>query len=474
MNVKKTSLEIIALLRSNFPVDIFSFATEECVHYGSDWTRVFIPNPIGICFPRTTLEVSQILKFCNEHEISIVPSGGRTGLAGGAVAHSGELVLSLERMNKVYEPSIEAESIRVESGVITEAVSRACEKHGLHWPISMASQGSSQIGGNLATNAGGVHVVHYGMTRDWVLGIKVVLMDGSILDINGELEKNNTGLDLKNLFIGSEGTLGIITEAHLKLCKIPAQKMTYFFSLVNLDAIKKLFLKCRSTEKSIFTFEVISQNSLSCVEKTFNIQNPIAKKTFAYALVEFVSDSHLSIAQELDNWAVSLSEDGTVDNCFAPQSSAERLLIWKLREGITESLQNESVVHKNDVSVPVKHLSSFLNDCIEHCDSNNSKLYWFGHYGDGNLHLNTLMGPDINKEEFLKKMREQDKSIFTLVQKYNGSISAEHGIGLLKKEYLSYSKSEDEIRIMTAIKNVFDPKGLLNPGKVYLSKLNGQ
>ena len=221
--------DLLASLSRDFPADFLSREPAVLESHGKDWTKLYPPKPSAVVFPRTTDEVSRLLRLCSQHRVAVVPSGGRTGLSGGAVAANGELVLSLDRMNRMEAVDPLSQTVRVQAGAITEAVHQHCAAHGLTWPVDFASKGSSQVGGNIATNAGGVKVIHYGMTRNWVLGLQVVLMDGRVLELNGSLEKNNTGMDLRHLFIGTEGTLGVITEATLRIRPYTPLSMRYFF-----------------------------------------------------------------------------------------------------------------------------------------------------------------------------------------------------------------------------------------------------
>src|SRR5687768_17120304 len=230
--------------------------------YGRDWTKVFTPAPAAVVFPRSTDEVAAILRACNDAGVAVVPSGGRTGLAGGAVAASGEIVLSLERMRRMDPVDLLGATVRVQAGAVTAAVHAHCEPHGLTWPVDFASKGSSQVGGNIATNAGGVKVIRYGLTRNWVLGLEVVLIDGTVMELGGALEKNNTGVDLRQLFIGSEGILGVVTEATLKLAPIPRRLDVMVFAVSGLAGALRLFRDVRRSGLTLSAFELFTQACL--------------------------------------------------------------------------------------------------------------------------------------------------------------------------------------------------------------------
>lgn len=452
----------------SFPHDFLSLNPDDLKTYGKDWTKVFAPAPSAVVFPRTTDEVSRFLKLCSQHQIAVVPSGGRTGLAGGAVAAHGEVVLSLTRMNQMGKVDVLAQTVRVQAGAVTEALHKHCEELGLTWPIDFASKGSSQIGGNISTNAGGVKVIHYGMTRNWVLGLQVVLMDGSILELNGALEKNNTGLDLRQMFIGTEGTLGVITEATLKLTRVPRALDVFFFALNDIAAVFQLFLEARRAPFTLTAFETLTHNCLEIVCDHLKLKKPFSEATGAYALVEFERPVSESARAELDAWLAGLFEKGLVSDGVLAQSPREARELWSMREMIGEALFTGGFVHKNDISLPIAELKEFIDGMYGMYASKHPDLevYLFGHLGDGNLHVNTMKPDAMGRDEFLRRAKAVDQDLFSLVQKYKGSISAEHGIGLLKKDALAFSRTPEEIAIFRQMKAVFDPKGLLNPGKI--------
>jgi FAD/FMN-containing dehydrogenase len=461
--------EFVAEILTSFGSDFLVQDPAELETYGKDWTKVYLPAPSAITFPKTTDEVSRLLKLCTKHRVAVVPSGGRTGLAGGAVASNGEVVLSLKKMSRMGEVDTMAQTVRVQAGAVTEGVHEHCKTHGLTWPVDFASKGSSHVGGNLSTNAGGVKVIHYGMARNWVLGLQVVTMDGTIHEFNGALEKNNTGLDLRQLFIGTEGTLGVITEATLKLARLPGTADVFFFRLKDIDSVFQLFQEARKGPFTLMAFETLTHNCLEAVVANRKVPSPFAEAHGAYALME-VERPHSPDAQAvLDQWLEALFEKGLVLDGTLAQSPQEGRNLWILREGVAESLANKGFVHKNDIALPVSELPAFIKEMYAHFSKIHAELeiYLFGHIGDGNLHINTMKPEAMEKDAFVKRCHEADKDLFTIVKKYHGSVSAEHGIGLLKKAALSYSKSPSEIGYLKAIKKVFDPHELLNPGKIF-------
>lgn len=444
--------------------DVASEDPSDLATYGRDWTRVFEPAPRLLLRPHSTAEVSQVMKLASAHRVSVVPSGGRTGLAGGAVAAKGEVVLSLERMRAIGPIDMLGLTVVAQAGAITEAVHRHCAEAGLFWPVDFASKGSSQVGGNIATNAGGVRVIRYGLTRQWVLGLEVVLPNGEILNLNGALEKNNTGVDLRQLFIGSEGILGIITEATLKLTRLPAKTDVFLFAVNSLEAVLSLFAEARQGPFTLSAYEFFTDRCAARLERHRKLRAPFEKPSSHYVLMEVEAAD----ASALDPWLQRLFEEGRVQDGTLAQNEQQAKELWALREGISESLSATGLPHKNDIALPIAALGAF---CAE-LDSVFTARYpgWeicvFGHIGDGNLHVNVMKPDAMEKEAFWEKTHEADEQMFTLVKKHHGSISAEHGIGLLKKPFLHFSRSEAELQLMRALKASVDPHGILNPGKV--------
>lgn len=453
----------LAGLRS-LGLDRVSQDRAELQEYGRDWTRILEPDPSAVVFPGSTAQVADLLRLCSEYDVPVVPSGGRTGLAGGAVAAAGEVVLSLSRMRSMDPVDEVGMTVRVDAGAVTEAVHEHCRASGLFWPVDFASKGSSQVGGNLATNAGGVKVIRYGHTRQWVLGVRVVTMAGEVLELNGALEKNNTGLDLRQLFIGSEGTLGVITEARLKLCPLPPRCDVLLFSLSSLEDVLRLFRDVRRQPFVLSAFEFFTDRCMKRLLRHRKVHNPLAGSAGYYALVELEDPAESTLEQWLSE---VLDGDCVVDGTLA-QTQAQARELWSLREGISESLSATGFPHKNDIALPVHSLTDF---CVEMnslfaAEYPDWEICLFGHIGDGNLHVNIMKPDRMTTEDFMKHTHDADAAMFDLVRKYEGSVSAEHGIGLLKKPWLAHTRSAEEIELMRQVKRVLDPKGLLNPGKV--------
>jgi FAD/FMN-containing dehydrogenase len=444
--------------------DSLSFDRDDLIEYGKDWTKVFAPNPAAIVWPRTTADVSTLLRLAAEHGVAIVPSGGRTGLAAGAVAKHGEVVLSLARMRRMDPVDTIGATVRVQAGVVTEAVHRHAAEHGLTWPVDFASKGSSQVGGNIATNAGGVKVIRYGLTRHWVLGLEVVLMGGQVLELNGALEKNNTGTDLRQLFIGSEGTLGVITEATLKLTRLPGKLHVFLFAVPSLKGVLELFREARSGPFTVMAYEFFTDHCLARLQRHRKLRLPVETPATHYVLLEIEQADEVG----LESWMGSLFERNLVSDGTMAQTSSQASELWALREGISESLSATGLPHKNDIALPIAELDAFVSELGRVFSDRYAgwEICLFGHIGDGNLHINVMKPEAIDSTTFLSKTKEADHDMFRLVKAHRGTISAEHGIGLLKKDYLAYARSPEEIEVLRALKRTLDPKNLLNPGKV--------
>jgi FAD/FMN-containing dehydrogenase len=461
----------LELLASRLSEGVVSTDPGDLAEFGRDWTRVYEPKPLALARPRSTAEVSTILRLANDNDVKVVPSGGRTGLAGGAVAKDGELVLSLARMTKLGDIDLVGHTLEVEAGAVTQAVHDHCASAGLTWPVDFASKGSSQVGGNIATNAGGIRVIRYGLTRQWVLGLEVVLASGEVLSMGAALEKNNTGIDLRQLFIGSEGTLGVITKATLKLARLPRDKAgvglqpndVMLFAVKDLAAVIGLFRAVREAPFELQAFEFFTDKCLARVERHRKLTSPFAEPAGCYVVLEADKSG------DSDAFLTSLFERELVLDGTIAQHASQAAQLWALRESISESLSATGLPHKNDIALPVAALEAFsvALEAMIAARYPGWEVCLFGHIGDGNLHVNVMKPDALDKATFLSKTHEVDAEIFALVKAHGGSISAEHGIGLLKRDYLGFSRSPAEIATMRAIKLALDPKNTLNPGKVF-------
>ena len=434
--------------------------------HGRDWTKAHAPTPLAVVFPRTAAEVQAVVKLANTLEFAIVPSGGRTGLSGGAVAANGEVVVSFDYMSHISDFDPIDRTVVCQAGVITEQLQDFAEERGLFYPVDFASAGSSQIGGNIATNAGGIKVIRYGMTRDWVAGLKVVTGNGDMLELNRGLLKNNAGYDLRQLFIGAEGTLGLIVEATMQLTRAPKNLTAFVLGVEDFSGIMNLFNRFQA-EMDLTAFEFFSEQALQKVVAHSNVPRPFESTCPYYALLEFEC-----LNDEVEAQAMALFEacveEGWVTDGVMSQSLEQLKNLWRLREDISETI-SKWTPYKNDISTIISRVPDFLEAVETLVDAQypDFEIIWFGHIGDGNLHLNILKPDDMDKDEFFAKCATVSTGVFEIVAKYGGSVSAEHGVGLLKKAYLPYSRSETEIALMRQVKQVFDPKGIMNPGKIF-------
>jgi len=434
--------------------------------YGKDWTRHFAPAPSAIVFPKTIEQVQAIVRWANEHRVALVPSGGRTGLSAAAVAASGEVVVSFDYMNQILEVNLTDRTAVCQPGVITEQLQNKAEEHGLCYPVDFASAGSSQIGGNIGTNAGGIKVIRYGMTRNWVAGMKVVTGKGDLLELNKDLIKNATGYDLRQLVIGAEGTLGFVVEATMRLDRAPKNLTAMVLGTPDFDSIMPV-LHAFQGKLDLTAFEFFSDKALAKIMGRGDVPAPFETDCPFYALLEFEATTEAVANQALETFEHCVEQGWVLDGVMS-QSETQLQNLWKLREYISETISHWTP-YKNDISVTVSKVPEFLKEIDAIVDKHypDFEVVWYGHIGDGNLHLNILKPESLGKDEFFAKCATVNKWVFEIVEKYNGSISAEHGVGMTKRDYLTYSRSPVEIEYMKAIKAAFDPNGIMNPGKIF-------
>ncbi|GAA4868249.1 FAD-binding oxidoreductase [Luteimonas vadosa] len=455
----------IGSLQQAVPALVLKTAADDLVHYGRDWTRRWAPAPLAIALPGDAGEVQAVVRWARAHGVAIVPSGGRTGLSGGAVAAHGELVLSLERMRRVLGFDAVDRTLTVQAGITLEATQSAAGEQGLAYPVDFAARGSCSIGGNIATNAGGIRVLRYGNTREWVAGLKLVTGHGDLLDLNRGLVKNSSGYDLRHLVIGSEGTLGVVVEATLRLADPPPETSVMLLALPSFESLMQVFAELRS-RLELEAFEFFTARALHHV-LAGGAQAPFAERHPFYVLAEFASGGD---AREVAVLAAfeHCTTRGWVGDGVISQSRDQAAQLWRLREGITESLAPHAP-YKHDVSVRVSAMPAFLADAqaLLAREYPEFDVVWFGHVGDGNLHINVLRPAQMDADAFAARCGQVTALLAATLQKHGGSISAEHGIGLAKKDYLASTRSPEEIAIMAGIKRVLDPAGIMNPGKIF-------
>jgi len=433
--------------------------------HGRDWTRFREPAPAAVVFPNSVQQVSELVTCAADRQIPLVPSGGRTGLSGGAVAAHGEVVVSFDRMRRILDFNAIDRTVTVEAGVVTAAVQSLAREKNLYYPVSFAAEGSSQIGGNIATNAGGIRVLRYGLTREHVVGLKVVTGRGEVLDCNRGLIKNASGYDLRHLFIGSEGTLGLVVEATLRLTDPPLPSKVMLLGVEGMDSLMKVFSTLRS-DLNLTAFEFLTDRALHHVRAGQGLPPPLETDCPLYVVAEFDCPG----AAEEDRAMASFercAEQGWLVDGVISQNDRQVAELWRYREGISESISHFPP-YKNDLSVTVSRVPEFLQRMDELVNEvcPEFEVVWYGHIGDGNLHMNILKPPGLGLETFEARSHEISERTYALTQSIGGSISAEHGIGLLKRPWLNRVRSTAEIEMMRGVKRVFDPAGIFNPGKL--------
>jgi len=439
--------------------------TADLEFYGRDWTRRWKPAPLAIAFPASIEDVQAIARWSQQQRVALVPSGGRTGLSGGAVAANGELVVSFERMNRVLAFNAVDRTLTVQPGIALEAVQRAAREQGLIYPVDFSARGSCSIGGTIATNAGGIRVIRYGNTREWIAGLKLVTATGQLLELNRGLIKNSSGYDLRHLVIGAEGTLGFVVEATLRLTDAPPPSQVMVFAVPAMDALMHVFAQCRS-RLTLSAFEFFTDRALHHVV-AHGAQRPFADASAYYVVTEYDANNEAQQQAALAVFEHCL-DNGWVSDGVMSQSDAQAAALWKLRDGITESLA-EHRPYKNDISVRISAVPEFLGEmqALLAREYPHFEVIWFGHIGDGNLHINVLKPAAISDADFVFQCERVTKLLGETLARFGGSISAEHGIGLVKKPYLASTRSPEEILLMRGVRAVFDPHGLMNPGKVF-------
>ncbi|WP_342741027.1 FAD-binding oxidoreductase [Bradyrhizobium sp. B117] len=441
--------------------DIEAYVTEE--------RNLFHGRTPLVLRPGSTAEVSAICKLASAHRIALVPQGGNTGLVGGQTPHNGEVVVSLRRLDKIREVDTASNTMTCEAGVVLQIAQQKASDVDRLFPLSLGAEGSCTIGGNLSTNAGGTAALAYGVAREMALGLEVVLADGRVLNVLSKLKKDNTGYNLHNLFIGAEGTLGIITAATLKLFPKPRAVETAYVGLKSPAAALKLLTIAQSEAANALTsFELLSEMAVDfSVCHGIDVRDPLAEKHPWYVLMELSSPSD-DARTPLETILGRAMEEEIVDDAVIAASLAQRNAFWKLREEMSSAQKPEGGSIKHDISVPVAAVPEF----IEEANAAVVKLIPgarpvpFGHLGDGNLHYNVSQPIGADTADFLARWHEMNAVVFEIVLRMGGSISAEHGIGVLKRDELPEVKDKTAIELMRSIKAMLDPLGIMNPGKV--------
>jgi FAD/FMN-containing dehydrogenase len=451
-------------LRRLLPADTLRIGLEIEPRYLGDLMVRAKPQqmPLALTLPRTTVDVSTILKICHAHSAPVIPQGGLTGLAGGAAPVAGAVLMSLERMRAIIELDPIASTITVEAGVTLQAVQEAADAANLLYPLDIGGRGSCVIGGNISTNAGGNRVLRFGMTRDLVLGLEAVLADGTVITSLNKMLKNNTGYDLKQLFIGSEGTLGVVTRAVLKLFPKPLGTDIALCAFHTFDSVYDFLHRARAElAGSLSAFELMWP-SFYAYATASRAAPPLPAGYAAYVLVESMGTDPERDTAHFSTFLERALEDNLVADAVLAKSIAETRTLWSIRDMSGELTEKLQPLSNFDVSIDTGKIYAFETDCLARLRTiwPSAETICFGHLADSNLHM------FVKVEKTLFPAHHVEEIVYACVRDWGGSISAEHGIGLTKKPYLSYSRTADEIALMKSIKSVLDPRGILNPGKV--------
>jgi FAD/FMN-containing dehydrogenase len=441
--------------------------------YERDWRKRYAGRALAVVRPADTAQVAAVVALAREHGVTLVPQGGNTGLVGGGVPDGSgtQLLLSLQRLNRVRQIDPSNLTMTVEAGCVLQGVQQAARDADLLFPLSLAAEGSCTIGGNLATNAGGTQVLRYGNARELCLGLEVVTADGEVWDGLSGLRKDNTGYDLRDLFIGSEGTLGVITAATLKLHPLPRARMTALAACDTLrDAVTLLGLAQARCGAALTGFEVMNALSLALVRKHFpQLAQPLGPRPWTVLLELSDSEGEEHARTQFESLLEDALERGAIDDAAVAETLSQSHAMWHLRESIPLAQSEEGLNIKHDIALPVSRIPHF----VERCDAllaerfPGSRLVDFGHLGDGNLHYNVQAPEGVAAEDFLREHEAAVNAIvYDEVSAHGGSISAEHGIGQLKREELAQRKNPVALRLMRQIKQALDPRGLMNPGRV--------
>jgi len=459
--------------RANIGSDYVYDSKADKQPYLTDWSKRFSGDAVAVLKPKNVTEVAAIVSLCNLHQMSIVPQGGNTGLCGGATPSNDyqSVVICTSRLNQIHEVNLENSTITLDSGVVLASAQEAAKQSGKLFPLSLASEGSCTIGGNLSTNAGGVQVLRYGNMRDLTLGLEVVTPSGEIFNGLRGLRKDNTGYSLKDLYIGSEGTLGIITAATLKLFPLPRSKATALVALTDIaSSIHLIELIRRHCSADLTAFELISSRALSLVPGDAKKLSRLANEKSPWTvLIELSSmEYEEKSSAQLESVLEKAFDSALINDAVLSKSLEQAKELWKIREGIPEAQLDLGTIIKHDISLPISELARFVK-------STEVKLknFWphlqtviFGHIGDGNLHYNIAPVSLSFSEDLEKRRKDINQLVHDEVYQYSGSFSAEHGIGQLKLDELTTRKSVVEMELMRSIKRALDPHGIMNPGKV--------
>ena len=457
---------IIDLLIKTFGKDHLLTHDEAADRVASNWRQHENLDCLALLRPKTTEQISKMLQICNEFDQPVVPHGGLTNVVGGVATKPGEIALSLERMNQIEEINVQDKTVTVQAGVVLSDLQKALADQGQHFPLDLGAKGTCMIGGNIASNAGGLQALRYGVMRNLVLGLEVVLADGTIISSMNKMMKNNAGYDLKQLFIGSEGTLGIITRAVLKMEDLPKTRCTAFIALESFEkAVQLLQYAKKHLNNGLTSFELLWQDYYTLMTSSPSPYSPPLSQTFPfYVLMETHGQDAEKDKILFEEFLEKSLEDGFIADAAIAQSQQELDWFWGIRENVELVFSVHSPVFLFDVSLAISDMDAYIKKIRTELQNiwPDLHFYSFGHMGDGNLHLFVSCGDD---EASTKHLVEE--IIYKPLQLIDGSITGEHGIGLEKKSWLHLSRTAEEIQLMKTIKKAFDPKGILNRGKLF-------
>lgn len=456
--------EFLIALQNRLGADVVLTGDAIEARYHTDWSGTPPVQPLALVRPRTTEEVSAALRLCHEHRVAVVPQGGLTGLAGAAVPVEGCVAISMERMNAIEDINSRSMLMTVQAGATLQAVQEAAVEAGMVFGVDLGARGSCQIGGNVSTNAGGNGVLQHGMMREQVLGLEVVLADGTVLPMLRPMIKNNTGYDIKHFFIGAEGTLGVITRVLLRLRPQPRAKVTALVAMPGFDESLAVLQRMQQHfGNSVAAFELMWDSFVQTSIRWQKLQAPFAESHPFLALIDIDGKDETSLCEAVEEALGEAMEAGDVLDAVIAQSQTQAKTLWKLREAPAEMNANMHPPINFDVGLPQSEIGKFAQACQAAFDARwpGNHSIFFGHVGDGNLHVSTD-GKTVNGE-----CDAVEAELYRIVGEFQGSVSAEHGIGLHKKPYLALSRTPQELAAMRAIKAALDPLNLMNPGKVF-------
>uniref|UniRef100_A0AAY5EH93 D-2-hydroxyglutarate dehydrogenase, mitochondrial n=1 Tax=Electrophorus electricus TaxID=8005 RepID=A0AAY5EH93_ELEEL len=425
-----------------------------------DWLKTVKGNSEVLLRPKTTDEVSQILRYCNARNLAVCPQGGNTGLVGGSVPVFDEIILSTALLNRVLAFDTISGILTCQAGCVLESLSEYADKQDFVMPLDLGAKGSCHIGGNVSTNAGGLRLLRYGSLRGTVLGLEVVLADGRVLNLLASLRKDNTGFDLKQLFIGSEGTLGVVTAVTILCPRKPRSINVAFLGCSSFQNLLKTFHMCRGMLGEILSaFEFLDASCMSLLENHLKLTNPISESPF-YIVIETAGSNSAHDEEKLHNFLDKVMTSSLVTDGTVATEEAKIKALWSLRERVTEALRHDGYTYKYDISLPVEKIYDLVTDMKEHLGSRAKNVVGYGHVGDGNLHLNV-----ISPTKDVGLLAAIEPYVYEWAARCRGSISAEHGLGLKKRNFIYYSKVPEAVALMANIKAMLDPRGILNPYK---------